>query len=160
MLHTHLAWRISAYSDTEAPEICQLVKQRVVNLAASFQLVESGTASAVLCCLWYPSVLLPLEFLKQIITRVLIKQRPACSSWIQEKLFVQSSLSRMFSRICTPAKNGNQYAYTGFTFRYFCLRKAIWEDREGNREPGCLLYHLSKTETEKFMSLKSDDHLV
>jgi len=36
MWHTHLVWGISPYSDIEASEICQLMRQKVVNLATSF----------------------------------------------------------------------------------------------------------------------------
>lgn len=51
-----------------------------------------------------PGALLLLEFLKQIITRVLINQVSDCFSGIEKKLFVQRSSGRMFSRIDTLAK--------------------------------------------------------
>lgn len=72
-----------------------------------YKLPESGTRHSpchALLPIASPGVLLLLEFLQQIITRTLINQVSDCSNCIGEKLFVQRSSGRMFSRIDKLAK--------------------------------------------------------
>lgn len=142
--HTRLVWGLSPCSDTEASEMCQPVRQKEVSC---YKLPASGSRHSpchALLPVVSPGFLLLLEFLEQIITRVLIKQVSDCSSRIEEKLFVQSSSRSCFQGSIHLLKWQTLNMPTGFhsfdihnliIHTGFGLEK-LFGRRKGNREQG------------------------